>query len=84
MELSDKMVKSREIAVIQGLKATAAAIVFTVTARFGLQHYSPALYASVPAAPKRILASLIILGAFSFGSHLSQANHVLEENKRFR
>ena len=81
MELTDKMQETRVIAVTEGVKLSALATAVVVGSHVGLSRYT-SWYRSVPAAPRRILAALVILGGFSFGSHLSQANHVLENNRR--
>ena len=84
MELSEKMKETRVIAVTEGVKATALATALVVGSHFGLKLAGATWYTSIPAAPKRILACVIILGAFSAASHLSQAHHVLAENRKMR
>jgi hypothetical protein len=79
MELSSKQLETRSIALFEGLKYTAAASLFTLGAHFGLQ--KQAWFAGIPAAPRRILYTCFILGSFSVGSHVSQARHVLENNR---
>ena len=81
MELSEKMQETRVIAVTEGVKLAALATALVAGSHAGLSRYTT-WYKGVPAAPRRILAALVILGGFSFGSHLSQANHVLENNRR--
>ena len=84
LELSDKALLSRTIAMTEGAKATALATAFCLASHFGLKAAQQHWYTGIPAAPKRILACVIILGAFSAGAHLSQAHHVLGENKKLR
>ena len=38
-------------------------------------------YQSIPAAPLRIVGALAVLGSFSYGAHVSQAQHVLQTNR---
>ena len=78
------MIETREIAMREGVKATALASLLVAGAHYGLKQARVAWYLSIPTAPKRILATTIILGAFSAASHLSQAYHVLGENKKVR
>jgi hypothetical protein len=84
MELSPKMLETREIAMREGIKYTAISSLLVAGAHFGLKQAKVAWYLSIPAAPKRILAVTIILGSFSAASHLSQAYHVLGENRKVR
>ena len=67
----------------EGLKASAAATILTVLGHYSLKSFTP-WYSTIPTPPKRILTAIIILGAFSAGSHLSQAYHVLSENRKMR
>ncbi len=84
LELSEKSKESRAVAVTEGARATAVATAFVLASHFGLKAAGQQWYIGIPAAPKRILACVIILGAFSAGAHLSQAQHVLAENRKMR
>jgi hypothetical protein len=50
-------------------------------AGFHLAFQRASWYASIPAAPKRIVGALVVLGTFSYAAHVSQAQHVLETNR---
>lgn len=74
-----KKEESEAIAVREGLFS--GGLAFGAVAAFHLLFQSRAWYAAVPAAPKRIVGALIVLGSFSYGAHVSQAQHVLRENR---
>lgn len=75
-----KKEESEAIAVREGFISGGLALGATAAFHFLLQ--SRPWYASIPAAPKRIVGALFVLGSFSYGAHMSQAQHVLRENRQ--
>lgn len=75
-----KKEESEAIAVREGLFSGALALGAATAFHFMFQ--SRPWYTSIPAAPKRIVGALFVLGSFSYGAHVSQAQHVLRENRQ--